>query len=32
VEAGLLERHTTRESRFRLLTPADLQPALAEYR
>jgi proteasome alpha subunit len=32
VEAALLERHTTRESRFRLLTPADLQPALSEYR
>jgi proteasome alpha subunit len=32
VEAALLERQTTRESRFRLLSPADLEPALAEYR
>jgi hypothetical protein len=32
VEAALLERQTTRESRFRLLSPTDLQPALAEYR
>jgi len=32
VEAALLERQTTRESRFRLLSAADLQPALAEYR
>jgi proteasome alpha subunit len=32
VEAGLLERQTARESRFRLLAPADLEPALKEYR
>lgn len=32
VEAALLERHTSRESRFRLLRPEDLSPALAEYR
>jgi proteasome alpha subunit len=32
VEAALLERFTGRESRFRLLTAADLDPALAEYR
>lgn len=32
VEVGLLERHTLRESRFRLLPAADLEPALAEYR
>jgi proteasome alpha subunit len=32
VEVGLLERNTTRENRFRLLSDADLRPALAEYR
>jgi len=32
VEAGILDRHTTRESRFRLLAGADLEPLLREYR
>ena len=32
VEAALLERNTTRESRFRLLRPAEIEPAVAEYR
>lgn len=32
VEIGLLERHTARESKFRLLRPDELDSALAEYR
>ncbi len=32
VEAAILERHTKRESRFRLLTEAQLEPVLADYR
>lgn len=32
VEAALLERHTSRESRFRLLPAAELESALSEYR
>jgi proteasome alpha subunit len=32
VEVGLLERNTNRESRFRLLTEAELAPLLSEYR
>jgi proteasome alpha subunit len=32
VEAGLLERNTPRESKFRLLRAEELAPALAEYR
>jgi proteasome alpha subunit len=32
VEAALLERNTTRESRFRLLGPREIDPAVAEYR
>jgi proteasome alpha subunit len=32
VEAALLERHTSRESRFRLLSAADIEPAISEYR
>jgi len=31
-EAGLLERTTRRSQRFRLLAPAEFEPALAEYR
>jgi len=32
VEAALLERNTTRESRFRLLRTTEIEPAVAEYR
>jgi proteasome alpha subunit len=32
VEAALLERNTTRESRFRLLRASEIEPAVAEYR
>jgi hypothetical protein len=32
VEAALLERNTTRESKFRLLRADELAPALREYR
>jgi proteasome alpha subunit len=32
VEVGLLERQTSRENRFRLLRPDEIDPALAEYR
>jgi len=32
VEAGLLDRKTARESKFRLLLPDELRPALEEYR
>jgi proteasome alpha subunit len=32
LEVGLLERRTNRESRFRLLGPADLEPLLRDYR
>jgi proteasome alpha subunit len=32
LEAALLERHTSRESRFRLLPEGEVAPALAEYR
>ena len=32
VEAGFLERNTPRESKFRLLRPDELAPALKEYR
>jgi proteasome alpha subunit len=32
VEVGVLERRTNRESRFRLLTTADLEPLLHDYR
>jgi proteasome alpha subunit len=32
VEAGLLERRTQRESKFRLLRPTELEPALTAYR
>jgi proteasome alpha subunit len=31
LEVGLLERRTHRESRFRLLTPADLEPLVRDY-
>jgi proteasome alpha subunit len=32
VESALLERNTTRESRFRLLRATEIEPAVAEYR
>ncbi|MBI3909811.1 MAG: 20S proteasome subunit A/B [Armatimonadetes bacterium] len=32
LEAALLERHSRRESRFRLLARAELEPAVADYR
>ena len=32
VEVGLLERRTSRESRFRLLTDSDLKPLLQDYK
>ncbi|HZO87591.1 MAG TPA: hypothetical protein VFB38_04570 [Chthonomonadaceae bacterium] len=32
VEVGLLERRANRESRFRLLSPADLEPLIRDYR
>lgn len=32
IEAGFLQRHTARESRFRLLTEKEMEPALADYR
>ena len=32
LEVGLLERNTARESKFRLLKPAELEQVLAEYR